>query len=210
MRAPRTVRSTSPGPSRSRRWVPMVLGGACLLGAISPAATELRAADPAPDPASVAGRDTSTERVDRRQWEAMVRKASEYLVAKEQAEDGSFSAEAGPGVTALVLTSLLRTGRPPEDPAVARGLKHLESFVREDGGVYREGSLYGNYETCLAILCFSEANQDGRYRELIARADAYVKGIQWDEDEAWTRRTCDMGERATGRTLAPISPTPRS
>ncbi len=121
--------------------------------------------------------------VDRRQWEELVRRGSEFLIAQGQAEDGSFSAEGGPGVTALVLTSLLRTGRPPEDPAVARGLKYLESFVRPDGGVYRDGSLFGNYETSLAILCFAEANRDGRYDELIGRADAYVKGIQWDEGE---------------------------
>jgi squalene-hopene/tetraprenyl-beta-curcumene cyclase len=126
---------------------------------------------------------TETRQVDRRQWEELVRKGSDYLIAKGQAEDGSFSAEAGPGVTALVLTSLLRSGRPPEDPAVARGLEYLKSFRHDDGGIYRPGSLYGNYETCLAILCFSEANRDGRYRELIGRADAYVKGIQWDESE---------------------------
>jgi squalene-hopene/tetraprenyl-beta-curcumene cyclase len=32
-------------------------------------------------------------------------------------------------------------------------------------------------------MCFKEANADGRYNETIRRAEAFLKGIQWDEDE---------------------------
>ena len=46
-----------------------------------------------------------------------------------------------------------------------RALKYLEGFVQSDGGVYRAGSLYGNYETWLAIMCFTAANGDGRYNK---------------------------------------------
>ncbi len=49
--------------------------------------------------------------------------------------------------------------------------------------IYQTGSLYRNYETCLAILCFKEANVDGRYDKLIKKADGFVKGLQWDEAE---------------------------
>ena len=68
-----------------------------------------------------------------------------------QADDGSFSSQAGPGVTAIVATALLRHGRTPDDPLVAKSLKYLEGFVHDDGGIYAPGSRYQNYETWLAI-----------------------------------------------------------
>jgi squalene-hopene/tetraprenyl-beta-curcumene cyclase len=116
-------------------------------------------------------------------YDQMVSKAVNYLITNGQAQDGSFSSQAGPGVTALVTTALLRHGAPVDSPAVSKALKHLESFIQPDGGIYKTGSTHANYETCLAILCFKEANQDGRYAQAIARADAYIKGIQWDEGE---------------------------
>jgi squalene-hopene/tetraprenyl-beta-curcumene cyclase len=118
-----------------------------------------------------------------RQAEQMVSRAIDYLATKGQAEDGSYSAQAGPAVTALITAAILRQGRSPDDPLVARSLQYVEKFVQPDGGVYPEGSVYGNYETCLAIMCFSDANRDGRYTKTIQRAEAFVKQIQWDEGE---------------------------
>jgi len=98
-----------------------------------------------------------------------------------QAEDGSFSAH--PGVTALVATALMRNGLTASDPDVARALKYLEGMVRDDGGIYQDGSNHMNYETCLAMVCFQAANKDGRYRDVIRRAERFVKGQQWDAEE---------------------------
>ena len=60
-----------------------------------------------------------------------------------QAEDGSYSRHAGTGVTSLVTTALLRNGRTPEDPWVARSLAFLEKHVRDDGaqGIYSPSRL---------------------------------------------------------------------
>jgi squalene-hopene/tetraprenyl-beta-curcumene cyclase len=113
----------------------------------------------------------------------MVAKAIEFLRNKGQAADGSFTAEAGPAVTALVVASVLRNGRSVDDPLVAKGLKYVEGFVRDDGGIHASDSMYKNYETCVAIVCFAEANKDGRYDKIIKRADAYIKGMQMDADE---------------------------
>ena len=121
---------------------------------------------------------------DSRQYEQMVSGAIGFLSTKGQASDGSYNAAAGPGVTALVTTAILRSGRTPSDPLVARSLKYLEGFVGEDGGIHAKESFYKNYETCLAILCFTEANRDGKYDKLLKRADAFVKGAQWDEGES--------------------------
>ena len=90
-------------------------------------------------------------------------KAIEYCRTKGQAADGSYSAEAGPAVTAIVTAGILKNGRTPDDPLVARSLKYLEGFVRPDGGVYPEKSRHANYETCIALQCFAAANGDGRY-----------------------------------------------
>lgn len=116
-------------------------------------------------------------------YEQMVARAIGYLAAKGQAEDGSFSSQAGPGVTALVATAAMRHGRTASDPLVARSLQYLDQFIQPDGGIYRTGSLYGNYETSIAVVCYSAANTDGRYTERLKRAEAFLKGLQWDEGE---------------------------
>jgi squalene-hopene/tetraprenyl-beta-curcumene cyclase len=78
---------------------------------------------------------------------------------------------------------MLRNGRTVNDPVVARALKYLQGHVRDDGGIYQEGSRYKNYETSLSIVAFNEANKDGRYNDLLAKAEKFVKAQQWDEDE---------------------------
>lgn len=120
---------------------------------------------------------------DSKGYERAVGKAIDYLRTKGQASDGSYSSQAGPAVTALVTASILQHGRSPDDPLVGKSLKYLEKFVHDDGGIYQGESLHPNYETCLAVLCFTEANRDGRYDKLLRGADAYLKKLQWDEGE---------------------------
>jgi squalene-hopene/tetraprenyl-beta-curcumene cyclase len=105
------------------------------------------------------------------------------MLRHAQADDGSFTASSGPGVTAIVATALLRSGLTPADPTVARSLKYLEQHLHDDGGIYAEGSRYKNYETSLSIVCFQEANRDGKYDGLLAGAEKFAKAQQWDEDE---------------------------
>jgi uncharacterized membrane protein len=131
-------------------------------------------------------------------YETAVTKAVEFLRSKGQADDGSYSAAAGPGVTAIVTTSILRHGRSPEDPLVAKSLKYLESFIQPDGGIYKADSNYKNYETCLTILCFSAANKDGRYNKTLKAADAFIKGEQWDESENKTKSDFEYGGAGYG------------
>lgn len=119
----------------------------------------------------------------RRQYQATVAKGTSFLLSKGRTSDGSYSSYSGTGVTSLVTTALLKHGVSPKDPRVASSLTFLKSNIRDDGGIYQKDSLYRNYETCLAILCFSEVNQDGKYDQTLKRADAFIKGIQWDENE---------------------------
>ncbi len=119
---------------------------------------------------------------EKAQASKLVDRGISYLTGA-QADDGSFSKQAGPGITALVATAFLENGRTPSDPVVARALKYVESHVKPDGGIYAEGSKYRNYETSLAIRCFAAANKDGRYDDLLKQAEKYIKGIQWDGGE---------------------------
>ena len=126
-----------------------------------------------------------------------------YLLTKGQAADGSFSNQTGAGVTAICTTALLRSGRTPSDPAVGKSLKYLEGLVKSDGGVYRDGSTHKNYETSLAIVCFSEANQGGRYDKLIKSAEKFVKGQQWDKGEGHDKSSFNYGGAGYGSKSRP-------
>src|SRR5262249_38250254 len=50
-------------------------------------------------------------------------------------------------------------------------------------GIYVPKSRLQNYETCVALLAFHEANRDGRYDAIIADADKFLRKQQWDEDD---------------------------
>ncbi len=107
-----------------------------------------------------------------------VEKAIGFLRTK-QSPDGSFASYSGPGPTSLVVTAVLRHGRSMQDPLAAKGLEYLEGFVQPDGAISLKESLYRNYETSLALICFVEANRDGRYDKLIGDAKRFLKGEQW-------------------------------
>ena len=132
----------------------------------------------------------------------MVSKGIQFL-QKSQSADGSYSSHAGTGVTSLVTTALLRNGRGPQDPLIARSLKYLEGHVRPDGGIYSEGSNHRNYETCLAVFCFAEANRDGRYGKLLKDADTFLKQLQWDGEEGHDESSTSFGGAGYGRHSRP-------
>ncbi len=147
--------------------------------------------------------DASATSASPRLYEDTVNRAVEYLRAKGQSADGSFSPQAGPAVTAVVLTGVLRAGRTPDDPMVAKGLKYLETFVRPDGGIYADKSLYQNYETAVSIQCFTAANRDKRYDALLKNAERFVKGLQWDEKEGHDRSSVNYGGAGYGNSKRP-------
>ena len=116
-------------------------------------------------------------------YDQVVSRGIEYLRTTGQSSDGSFSAHAGPAITAIVTTAVLRTGRSPDDPLVAKSLAYLEKFVQKDGSISGNDSHFRNYETCLAIQCFAAANRNGRYTKIIAAADRFIREMQWDQSE---------------------------
>jgi squalene-hopene/tetraprenyl-beta-curcumene cyclase len=135
--------------------------------------------------------------------ERTTRAAVGFLRSRGQANDGSYSNSSGPGITALVTTALLRNGLAREDPTVTKGLRYLERFTCDDGGVYQEGTLYRNYETCLAMVCFAAANHDGRYDELLKKADRFVKDLQWNARQGHDLASTSYGGAGYGKHRRP-------
>jgi squalene-hopene/tetraprenyl-beta-curcumene cyclase len=120
---------------------------------------------------------------DTQKLQSIVDRGISYLQTKGQAADGSFTKQVGIGITALAATAMLRHGRSPEDPSVAKALKFLEDNVQPTGGIHAANGRLKTYETCVAVLCFSEANRDGKYDDLIKNADAFIKQIPFDAEE---------------------------
>ncbi|HMP79659.1 MAG TPA: terpene cyclase/mutase family protein [Pirellulaceae bacterium] len=141
---------------------------------------------------------------DAQDYDEVVRKAVQYLLDQGQdIEDGSFSKQLGPAVTALAATALMKHGLPAEHPRVAKALEYLLQFRRDDGGFYSEHSVLQNYETSIAILCLSEANRDGRYDQMIQQAANFLRRLQWDEGEGHDRSSPFYGGAGYGASKRP-------
>jgi squalene-hopene/tetraprenyl-beta-curcumene cyclase len=143
---------------------------------------------------------------DAKAYSQAVDKAIQYLTAKGQAADGSFTAPAGPGVTAIVITAILNHGRSPDDPVVAKAFQYLEKFIQPDGGIYEPKNFYKNYETSLALMAFSAANKSGKnekFAKIVKNAEKFLKEIQWDERQSQDQSSAFYGGAGYGKSKRP-------
>ena len=101
-------------------------------------------------------------------------RAVNYL-RNSQADDGSWTTPNAPGISALATAALLENGLPPDDPTVARALKHLKTFIQKDGGIYYSKSNHRNYETCISLMAFQLANIEGEYDKVVANAVKFLR-----------------------------------
>jgi squalene-hopene/tetraprenyl-beta-curcumene cyclase len=123
---------------------------------------------------------------DAKVWNDCVDKAYGYL-KMDQASDGSWSKDRNLGVTGVVVTGLLQTGKfGPDDPVVAKGLKFIESLVNA-----KAGHIAGqdpkpqllNYVTSINVMALQAANRADKYKTIIGNATDFLKKLQWDEEE---------------------------
>jgi squalene-hopene/tetraprenyl-beta-curcumene cyclase len=119
-------------------------------------------------------------------WDKTVDRAVAYLKAAQQ-DSGGWSTDKTPGVTGVVLTGLLRTGRiTPKDPVGEKALKYIESLVDvEHKHIAGKGAKVQlqNYVTSINVMALAQANQSGKYRAIIGDAVEFLKKLQWDEGE---------------------------
>jgi squalene-hopene/tetraprenyl-beta-curcumene cyclase len=130
---------------------------------------------------ALAGRPGSTRAAETPRAEELVVKAVAFLRPRQDAR-GGWSTEREPGITALVVTALLRSGRvTPADPVASRALAYLEGFVSPKGGLSEVP--HANYSTSIALMAFKEANVNGAYDGVIKGGQGFLKSMQWDESE---------------------------
>src|SRR5215467_8681016 len=102
------------------------------------------------------------------EWNRVVDKAIAY-VKSTQNPDGSWGQEPhSRGVTGVVVTGLLQTGRvTPDDPAVAKALKYIESLVNPKAhhiaGADAQVQLQ-NYVTSINVMALQAANRPEKYK----------------------------------------------
>ncbi len=121
-----------------------------------------------------------------KQWEACVDKAIAYLQSSQEA-NGGWSTKRSPGVTGVVLTGLLRTGKmTPETPVAAKSLGYIESLINPEekhiAGRAPQVQLK-NYVTSINVMALTAANREDKYKKIIGDAALFLKKLQWDEEE---------------------------
>lgn len=118
-------------------------------------------------------------------WDRTVERGIESL-RKSQASDGSWSAQASPGITGIVVTGLLRTKKvSPEDPMIQKGLAFIENQINPtEGHIAGKGPRVRmqNYVTCVNLMALTEAGKES-YRPVIKDAAKFLRQLQWDEGE---------------------------
>ena len=123
---------------------------------------------------------------DKDQWQTTVDKAIGYLKSSQDMA-GSWSANRSPGITGIILTGLLKTGRvKPEEQPAANALKYIETLINE-----KAGHIAGqdpkpqllNYVTSVNVMALQAANRDDKYRKVIGDAAEFLKKLQLDEGE---------------------------
>ncbi|WP_020476286.1 prenyltransferase/squalene oxidase repeat-containing protein [Zavarzinella formosa] len=120
-------------------------------------------------------------------WNKSVDAGVAYLKSTQNADGSWGTAPRNRGVTAIVVTGLLKTGKvTTDDPMVAKAFTFIESLVNE-----KEGHLAGqdaavglqNYVTSVNVLALQAANKPEKYKVIVANAVKFLKKLQWDEEE---------------------------
>lgn len=108
-----------------------------------------------------------------------------YLL-NSQLENGSWKND--PAITAIILYAFLLNPADNPDVKISESLRdgfnYLESFVKPDGGIYRQE--YRNYTTAVALVAFAEARTP-RYDAIVTNAKKFLIQFQLDEGEGIDR-----------------------
>lgn len=130
---------------------------------------------------------------------AKAREKGINFLKSSQAAGGYWTSPDVPGITAIVVYSLMVNGVPTSDPVVDKALTQIMKYSQPDGGIYSPKGQNGNYETSLCLLALHQADPV-KYKEAIAKADGYLRKVQWGHDGAVDKSDIKYGGAGYGRT----------
>lgn len=120
-------------------------------------------------------------------WDTVTDKAIAYVKSSQNADGSWGTAPRNRGVTGIVVTGMLQTGKvTPDDPTVAKALKFIEGLVNVKAGHIAgpEATVQlQNYVTSVNVMALQAANRPDKYKAIVGDAVKFLKKLQWDDDE---------------------------
>ncbi|UCG32964.1 MAG: terpene cyclase/mutase family protein [Phycisphaerales bacterium] len=139
-----------------------------------------------------------------RQMEEATGRGLAYLAATQRPDGGwELMGQSDPAITALATRCFIQAAAyGPEHPVVERGVEFILRYRQPDGGIYLPDAGLPNYYTsvCLATLARLD---DPKLEPVIAQAQQFLKGLQWDEQEDIDRANAWYGGAGYGRNKRP-------
>jgi len=97
-----------------------------------------------------------------------------------QNDDGSWSPQPGPAITAMVVAAMLdRPDISTNDPAVGKALGYILSKCKKDGGIH-DGMLE-NYNTAICLTALARVHDRPGVAQAISNAQDYLRDLQWHD-----------------------------
>jgi len=115
-------------------------------------------------------------------------KALAWLAAQQQ-ENGIFSSEMFPAMTALAMQALNAGGDPQYTPQIDKAVEAILSYVQPDGGIYkhiegRKGGGLSNYNTSICMTALASLKRP-ELTPVLLNARAFVAASQELNDEVF-------------------------
>lgn len=127
---------------------------------------------------------TSALAADQAHWtkaNSAIDRGIEYLRAAQN-DDGSWTPQPGPAITALVVAAMLdQPDISPSDPAVAKGIDYILKHVNEDGSIH--GGILANYNTSISVSALSRVHNNAAAADAIKNAQDYLRSLQWSDQQ---------------------------
>ncbi|MFW6058780.1 MAG: hypothetical protein ACODAQ_01275 [Phycisphaeraceae bacterium] len=106
-----------------------------------------------------------------------IQRGIEYL-RTAQNDDGSWSPDAGPAITALAVTPMLdRPDIGADDPTVAKAIDYILDHVNDDGSIH--AGMLANYNTAICLSALSRVHGRSDVAEAVRGAEVFLRGLQW-------------------------------
>lgn len=125
-------------------------------------------------------------------WNQVVDKLIAYLKSNQNADGSWGQAPRNRGVTGVIVTGLLQTGKVgADDEPAAKALKFIESLVNAKAGHIAgpEAAVQlQNYVTCINVMALTAAKRPEKYKAIVGDGVKFLKKLQWDEEEGKTEK----------------------